>query len=266
MPSSKRQRKRQGRQTRQDYLLARQRKARRQRQLLAVVGVAVIVSLVAAFFGTGGGGEDVSTADRGTTTSTTEAPAVSPVGTAPCPAADGSSPPRATFDGQPAPCIDPAKTYRARVETDVGNFVIALDPARAPTTVNNFVFLARYHAYDGVTFHRVVPGFVVQGGDVQQAGGRGGPGYNIPDELPAAGDAYQIGDVAMANEGTPNTGGSQFFVITGEEGVRLPNQYARFGTVVEGLDVVKRIEADGAPDPQPPKVVHRITRVTIEET
>ncbi|HEX2063582.1 MAG TPA: peptidylprolyl isomerase [Acidimicrobiales bacterium] len=266
MPSSKRQRKRQGRQARQDYLRARQRKARRQRQLLAVVGVVVIVSLVAAFFGTGGdGGEDVSTADRATT-STTEAPAVSPVGTAPCPAPDGSSPPRTTFDGQPPPCIDPGRTYRARVGTDVGTFVIALDAARAPTTVNNFVFLARYHAYDGVPFHRVVPGFVVQGGDVQQAGGRGGPGYNIPDELPGAADTYQIGDVAMANEGTPNTGGSQFFVITGEQGVRLPKEYARFGTVVEGLDVVKRIEADGAPDQQPPNVVHRITRVTIEET
>ena len=265
MPSSKRQRKRQGRQARQEYLLARQRRARRQRQLFAVVGVVVIVSLVAAFFGTGSD-DDVSTTEEGTTTTTTEAAAASPVGTAACPAADGTSPPRATFDGQPGPCIDPTRTYRARVDTDVGTFVIAMDQRKAPRTVNNFVFLARYHAYDGVPFHRVVPGFVVQGGDVQQAGGRGGPGYNIQDELPGAADRYRIGDVAMANEGTPDTGGSQFFVITGDEGAALPNQYARFGTVVEGLEVLKRIEADGAPDPQPPKVTHRMTRVTIEET
>jgi cyclophilin family peptidyl-prolyl cis-trans isomerase len=263
MPTSKRQRKRQGRQARQEYLLARQRRARRQRQLFAVVGVVVIVSLVAAFFGTGGV-EDVTTTEQPTTT--TEASTASPVGTAACPAADGSSPPRATFDGQPAPCIDPTRTYRARVDTDVGPFVIALDQAKAPRTVNNFVFLARYHAYDGVPFHRVVPGFVVQGGDVQQAGGRGGPGYNIQDELPGPADRYRIGDVAMANEGTPHTGGSQFFVITGDEGAALSNQYARFGTVVEGLEVLERIEADGAPDPQPPKVVHHVTRVTIEET
>jgi cyclophilin family peptidyl-prolyl cis-trans isomerase len=264
MPTSKRQRKRQGRQARQEYLLARQRRARRQRQLVAVVGVVVVVSLVAAFFGTGGD-DDVSTTEQPTTT-TTEASTASPVGTAACPAADGSSPPRATFDGQPVPCIDPTKTYRARVDTDLGTFVIALDQAKAPRTVNNFVFLARYHAYDGVPFHRVVPGFVVQGGDVQQAGGQGGPGYNIQDELPGPADRYRIGDVAMANEGTPDTGGSQFFVITGDEGAALSNQYARFGTVVEGLDVLERIEADGAPDPQPPKVMHRITRVTIEET
>ncbi len=244
--------------------MAQHRRARRQRLFVAVVGVIVVVSLVAALFGTGGDGGGSAPEDT-STTPTTAAVAGSPLGTTPCPAADGSSPRKTAFDGRPVDCIDVDRAYRAVIETDAGTFVVALEPERAPVTVNNFVFLARYHAYDGVPFHRAVPGFVVQGGDVERGDGRGGPGYRIPDELPGPDHTYEIGAVAMANSGSPHTGGSQFFVVTGERGTQLANSYSRFGTVVEGLDVVKRIEADGAPDPQPPTVVHRITRVTIEE-
>ena len=162
-------------------------------------------------------------------------------------------------------CIDVAKTYIAAVTTDIGSFEITLDAKQAPTTVNNFVFLARHRYYDGIVFHRVIAGFMAQTGDPQGTG-RGGPGYKFADELPAAG-AYQLGSVAMANAG-PNTNGSQFFVITGAEGTRLPAKYALFGRVTSGMDVVRAIEADGG-DPAangvPPKVTHRMVTVRIVE-
>ena len=123
--------------------------------------------------------------------------------------------------------------------TSMGEIVIALDPLAAPKTVNSFVFLARYHFYDGLTFHRVIQGFVLQGG-CPLGTGTGGPGYRYADELPAAG-RYEIGSLAMANAG-PNTNGSQFFVISGPSGVNLPPSYSLFGKVVKGLDVVDAIE------------------------
>ena len=158
----------------------------------------------------------------------------------PCPAADGSSPKQQQFSAPPAMCIDPAKRYTAEMVTNHGRMVIELDAANAPTTVNNFVVLARYHYYDGIIFHRVINGFMIQGGDPTGTG-RGGPGYRFRDELPAPG-AYRLGSLAMANAG-PNTNGSQFFIVTGESGVRLPPQYSLFGQVVEGLEVAQAIQA-----------------------
>jgi cyclophilin family peptidyl-prolyl cis-trans isomerase len=138
---------------------------------------------------------------------------------------------------------------------------IALDPIAAPTAVNNFVFLARYHYFDGVVFHRVIPGFVLQGGDPTGTG-RGGPGYRFDDELPAPG-RYELGSLAMANAG-PNTNGSQFFVISGPSGVRLPPQYSLFGKVIAGLDVVAAIDAIGTSSGKPKEGV-TIESVTIGE-
>ena len=114
--------------------------------------------------------------------------------------------------------------------------------------MNSFVFLARYHYYDGVIFHRIIPGFVLQGGDPTGTG-TGGPGYKFEDELPAPG-RYQIGSLAMANAG-PDTNGSQFFIISGPDGVRLPPQYALFGAVVSGGDVVTAIDALGTRSGKP---------------
>ena len=139
-------------------------------------------------------------------------------------------------------CIDPNHRYTATIETSHGTMVAQLDALGAPKTVNNFVFLARYHFFDGLTFHRVIPGFVVQGGDPQGTGA-GGPGYTFADELPAAG-AYKIGSLAMANSG-PHTNGSQFFIIVGSQGTQLPPQYSLFGMVTSGIDVAHKIEADG---------------------
>ena len=100
------------------------------------------------------------------------------------PAADGSSPQTQRFDGPPPVIIDPEKRYTAEVVTSKGTMTIALDPLAAPKTVNNFVFLARWHYYDGIVFHRIIPGFMLQGGD-PEGSGRGGPGYRFEDELPA---------------------------------------------------------------------------------
>ena len=177
------------------------------------------------------------------------------------PAADGSSPKRQHFDGPPPMVIDPAKRYTAEMVTTKGTMTISLDPAAAPKTVNNFVFLARYHYYEGIFFHRVIPGFVLQGGDPGGTG-TGGPGYRFEDELPAPG-RYEVGSLAMANAG-PNTNGSQFFVISGPSGVRLPPQYSLFGKVVTGLEVVAAIDAIGSRSGTPKERVV-IESVTVEE-
>ena len=179
-----------------------------------------------------------------------------------CPAADGSSPQKRRFDGPPPMCIDPEKRYTAEMVTTKGTLVIALDPIAAPRTVNNFVVLARYHYFDGIFFHRVIPGFMLQGGD-PEGSGRGGPGYRFEDELPKPG-RYEIGSLAMANAG-PNTNGSQFFVISGPSGVSLPPQYSLFGKVVKGLDVVADIDAIGTGGGAPKEKVV-IESVTITES
>ncbi len=178
-----------------------------------------------------------------------------------CPAADGTSPTTRRFDAPPPMCIDPDKRYSAEMVTSKGAMTIALDPIAAPRTVNNFVVLARYHYFDGIVFHRIIPGFMLQGGDPEGTG-RGGPGYKFADELPRPG-RYEIGSLAMANAG-PNTNGSQFFVISGPDGVRLPPQYSLFGKVVKGLEVVSSIDAVGTGSGTPrEKVV--IESVTIAE-
>src|ERR1035441_10067617 len=139
--------------------------------------------------------------------------------------------------------------------------VISLDPLAAPKTVNSFVFLARYHYHDGIVFHRVIPGFVLQGGD-PTGKGTGGPGYKFADELPKAG-RYELGSLAMANAG-PNTNGSQFFIISGPSGVRLPPQYSLFGKVVSGTDVIATIDSIGTQSGNPKEKVV-IESVTITE-
>jgi len=177
------------------------------------------------------------------------------------PAADGSSPQRQRFDGKPPMIIDPTKTYTAEMLTNKGAMTIALDAIGAPVTVNNFVFLARWHYYDGIIFHRIIPGFMCQGGD-PEGKGYGGPGYKFEDELPKPG-RYEIGSLAMANAG-PNTNGSQFFIVSGPDGTALPPAYSLFGKVIKGLDVIKAIESTGSRSGQPSETVV-IESVTISE-
>ena len=139
---------------------------------------------------------------------------------------------------QPDYQIDNNTIYRATITTDRGAIVMVLDPQLAPTSVNNFVALARQGYYDGLSFHRVVPDFVIQGG-CPEGTGRGGPGYKFRDE-PVQGE-YTLGAVAMANAG-PNTNGSQFFITIDDCTRKLSKDYNLFGYVVEGMDVAQNTE------------------------
>ena len=146
--------------------------------------------------------------------------------------------------------IDDSKGYRATIDTDGGPIVLELDPQLAPTTVNNFVALARQGYYDGLTFHRVVPDFVIQGG-CPQGTGAGGPGYRFADE-PVRGE-YRLGAVAMANAG-PDTNGSQFFICIDDCTSKLAKSYNLFGYVTEGVDVAQAVSVGDV-----------MRKVTVEE-
>jgi cyclophilin family peptidyl-prolyl cis-trans isomerase len=163
-------------------------------------------------------------------------------------------------------CIDAAKAYTTSVQTTKGSFTITLDPKGAPNTVNNFVVLSRYHFFDGVAFHRIIPGFIDQAGDATGPQvGAGGPGYTIPDELPTTAKPYPEGAVAMGNKSAPNTAGSQWFIVIDSGGDRLGPSYSVLGMVTSGLDVAKAINAVGTADGTPTEEV-LITAVTITES
>lgn len=175
-----------------------------------------------------------------------------------------------TFNEPPAADIDPdGHRYRATIATSCGDIVVDLFVDRSPKTVGNFVALARMDYYAGVTFHRVIQGFMIQAGDPTGTGA-GDPGYTIEGELEAAQEeGYRRGIIAMANRGgDPNTASTQFFIVHAED-AGLPPQYAVFGEVVEGIDVVDLIAAvptgtvDGQPD-VPSETVY-IEDVSIEE-
>lgn len=142
------------------------------------------------------------------------------------------------WSAPPPMTIDPKKTYRATIQTDRGDIELELYPQHAPKTVNNFVFLAREGFYDGVTFHRVIDDFVIQGGDPTGTG-RGGPGYRFEDEVKDNPLRHETGVISMANAG-PNTNGSQFF-ITHSPQPHLDGRHTVFGKVVGGMDVVNAI-------------------------
>ncbi|HEV2013228.1 MAG TPA: peptidylprolyl isomerase [Candidatus Dormibacteraeota bacterium] len=142
-----------------------------------------------------------------------------------------------SYSAPPPMTINTAHHYLVTINTNKGTITLRLDPKLAPITVNNFVFLARDHFYDGLKFHRVVAGFVIQGGDPLGTGG-GGPGYKFNDE-PVLGE-YTAGAVAMANSGA-NTNGSQFFICTVDDTKALTKSYNLFGYVQTGMDVVLKI-------------------------
>jgi peptidylprolyl isomerase len=135
--------------------------------------------------------------------------------------------------------IDPSLTYRATIETNHGTIVVELLAREAPVTVNNFICLAQAGYYDATIFHRVIDGFMIQGGDPTGTG-RGGPGYEFDDELPTGDAPYTRGTVAMANAG-PDTNGSQFFIAQEDQPASFPPDYAIFGQVTKGMDVVDTI-------------------------
>ena len=159
--------------------------------------------------------------------------------------------------------LDTSKTWSLVVDTNCGSFTIALDPKVAPHTTASLVALAKNDFYNGVGFHRIVPGFVIQGGDPTGTG-NGGPGYKTVDK-PPSGTSYGRGVVAMAKSESekPGTAGSQFFVVTGAD-TGLPPQYAVVGRVVDGLDVVERIGQLGDPATEQPTQPVVMTKVTVK--
>ena len=164
---------------------------------------------------------------------------------------------------EPKQTVQKGEKLTAVVETSCGTFDIALATDKAPKTTNSFAYLAEEGFYDGLTFHRIVPEFVIQGGDPEGTGG-GGPGYFVV-EKPPANLAYTKGVVAMAKTSAepPGTSGSQFFVVTGAD-AGLPPEYALVGKVDKGMDVVERIGELGTPTEQPKQTV-AIEKVTIEK-
>jgi peptidyl-prolyl cis-trans isomerase B (cyclophilin B) len=160
------------------------------------------------------------------------------------------------------PLLDPSKTYTATVETNLGTFAFNLDVKDSPCTTASFAQLVRQHFYDGLIFHRIVPGFVIQGGD-PNGNGTGGPGYTVVD-TPPSDASYTRGVVAMAKTGTEpaGTSGSQFFVVTGAD-AGLPPQYALLGNVASGLPVVLHIGRLGDPQTEQPTRRIEMRRVTV---
>ncbi|MGH9010803.1 MAG: peptidylprolyl isomerase [Acidimicrobiia bacterium] len=271
MPDPKRERQRQNREAARAAQLEAARQAKKKQSAIRVAvmaGLAIVLAvLAAALFG---GKDDKTTSASDTTT--TSGPATTTTTVDPAVLArvqcNDTKPPdnpnRPTFKEPPPMTIDPAKKYTATMETSCGKITIDLDPEGAPKTVNSFVFLAKQKYFDGLTFHRVVKDFVIQGGDPEGTGS-GGPGYEFEDELPQ--DGYKIGSLAMANSGA-NTNGSQFFIVTGNEGAQLPSKYNHFGIVTSGIEVAQELEtfAQDPPDPQgkPSRTLY-ILSVTITE-
>jgi len=286
MPSEKRHRQDQGRLARleeQRHATRRSQRSRNLRSLLILLGVLVLVALAISVFAGDDDDEPVATEDTaedGSTTTEGEGGELEPVevvlpgagatitGDTPCPPADGSAERTTTFEKAPPRCIDTAKTYTATLTTTEGDIVVELDDTAAPQTVNNFVVLSRYHFYDNVPFHRIIPGFMDQAGDpVGPEPGTGGPGYTIPDELPTGDDPYPTGTLAMANTGAPNSGGSQWFITVEGGGAQLSPTYTAFGRVTSGQEVVDAINEHGlaAQNGAPTKAI-AILSVTITES
>jgi cyclophilin family peptidyl-prolyl cis-trans isomerase len=213
--------------------------------LRAAVVAALFLTLLAA-----GCGGDSDESSGGTATTASGCAEVD----APAPREDGGA-------TEPDERLDPEKTWTLTFETSCGTFVVTLDAAAAPATAASLVSLGRDGFFDDTVFHRIVPGFVIQGGDPTQTGG-GGPGYSTVDR-PPSNAAYVKGVVAMAKTATepPGTAGSQFFVVTGTD-VGLPPEYAIVGKVTEGLDVVESIDRLGDPateQPLRPVVIQSVT-------
>ena len=209
--------------------------------LLSLLGLVLALSLSAC----GGGGEESSSSDNG------------------CETVDA---PKAKADGgetAPTGSLEAGTTYELVVQTNCGDFTIKLDPKLAPKTTASLVALAEDGFYKDTTFHRVVPGFIIQGGDPTGTG-TGGPGYTTTD-APPTDTRYTEGTVAMAKSPADpaGTSGSQFFVVTAPD-AGLPPEYAVVGTVTEGMETVSAIEALGTGDGPPSKPVV-IEKVTVEE-
>jgi peptidyl-prolyl cis-trans isomerase B (cyclophilin B) len=233
------------------------------------VRIALVISLIVLLAAAGCGSDDEPEASEETTaesaagdTAGGEEPA--PSGDATCADVDAPAPREDGGATAPEERLDPETTFTLAFETSCGTFTVTLDQASAPATSASLVALARDGFFDDTVFHRIVPGFVIQGGDPTQSGS-GGPGYSTVD-APAQDAVYGRGVVAMAKTGVepPGTAGSQFFVVTADAG--LPPEYAIVGRVTDGLDVVDAIDAQGDAATELPLKPIVVESVTVAET
>lgn len=301
MPSEKRARQRAARNQKQTQIAkVRKRRTTLRRVVAAVVVAAIVVAIVFLINGSSkpaaNKGSTTTSTSSTTSTSTTvasgptfPAPSTQPLNTtavaATCPpvTAAGASKRVVLFSGAPPSCIAASSVFDAVFTTSVGSFTVQMNAASSFAAVNNFVFLARWHYFDGTKFHRVIPGFVVQGGDpagtgTGAAGGAGGshgyPGYSFTGNTPPAScktnpnqaACYQPGDLAMANSSGPSTDGSQFFVVLpgGQKVLNGEPNYTLFGKVIKGMSVADKIGADGSSGGTPAIVVY-LTKVTVTQ-
>jgi len=220
------------------------------RWLILAVFAVIAAGVVAAVLIGQGGGSDDGTSASGTASADG------------CKEVEAPEPKTVSFKA-PKQVLKKGEEATAVVKTSCGTFEIALDTERAPKTANSFAFLAEEGFYDDLTFHRVAPGFVIQGGDPEGTGS-GGPGYSV-DEKPPANLAYTKGVVAMAKTSAepPGRSGSQFYVVTAPD-AGLPPEYALVGKVSEGYDVVEKIDALGTPEEKPKQTV-LIEEMTIDQ-
>lgn len=219
------------------------------RWIILIVFAAIIAGVVAAILISRSGSDD----DSGTTTA---------AGADGCKQVEAPEPKQVSLKA-PEQTLKQGEEATAVVQTSCGTFEIALDTERAPKTANSFAYLSEEGFYDDLTFHRIVPGFVIQAGSPSNTS-VGGPGYKVV-EKPPANLAYTKGTVAMAKSAAepPGTSGSQFYVVTGAD-AGLPPEYALVGKVSEGLDVVERIGKLGGADEKPKQTV-LIEKITIEK-
>jgi cyclophilin family peptidyl-prolyl cis-trans isomerase len=286
MTSSKRERQKAGRRERLERMERAQKKRKGIRRGVIVGVIAVIVVGTGAFLFSGNSKPTTTTTTSTSAAPTTTTTAAGSAATVQdlheqtasnakavaygCPSSTTARVNTMTWPKAPAMTINTSATYDADFDTTAGNFVVQLNTQTAPITSNNFVFLAQHNYYKCVIFQRVIPGFMIQGGDPTGTGS-GGPGYTIPDEYPKAGSpTYPLYSIAMANTGQPHTGGSQFFIVTGASGETLPPSYTDFGKVVSGDNVVMKIQNGGnsneAANGTPPFVTYRILNITIKES
>jgi len=282
MATSKRERQKAARREKleREQRYEKRRKNMRRGVIVGIIAV-VVVGSGALLFAGGKPKAAATTTTTTTTAATTTTTAAKPAGyaitqaqanakavAAGCPASTSTRVNTKTWTKAPAMTINTAKTYLAHFTTTAGNFVVKLDAKTAPITTNNFVFLADQGFYKCVIFHRVISGFMIQGGDPTGTG-TGGPGYTIADEYPKAGSpSYPLYSIAMANTGAAHTGGSQFFIVTGAAGESLPNSYSLFGQVISGVKAVNTIQDAGSSSSTgvPPAITHRILNITITES
>jgi peptidylprolyl isomerase len=230
----------------------------RQYGLPAILSAAVVVLLLAGLV-------LMLVTNRFGSTSTASAPTAAPFAAEPTAVAAPAAAPvgqKKTYDAPPPMTIDPNKNYTATFTTPRGDFVVKLRPDLAPQTVNSFVFLAKEGFFDGLTWHRVLPNFMAQGGDPTGTG-TGGPGYHVPDEFTDKVKFDKPGILAMANTGQPNSGGSQFFVTTAPADY-LDGKYTIFGEVQQGQDIVNGIPLRN-PEENPTTPGEQIVKISIAE-